>query len=70
MVMNELIEPGLKPDWNQFPLVGIFLSSIVLIVFNITYQEGGVRVFLPVWRQIAMVWGHELKKAFEMVVIL
>ena len=43
--MNELIEPGLKP---VSPLEGIFLSSIVLIVFNITYQEGGDRVFLPV----------------------
>ena len=27
------------------PLEGIFLSSIVLIVFNIIYQEGGDRVF-------------------------
>ena len=30
MVMTELIEPGLKP----VPLEGIFLCSIVLIVFN------------------------------------
>ena len=45
----------LKFNYNwiktSHPLEGIFLSSIVVIVFNITYQEGGDRVFLPVWRQ-------------------
>ena len=43
MVMNELIEPGLNPPP---PREGIFLSSIVLIVFNINFciRREGTRI--------------------------
>ena len=55
MVMNKLIEPELKP---VPPIEGIFLCSIVLIVFNNNllpvYHEGGDRVFLPVSRHLVM----------------
>ena len=64
MVMNELIEPELKPVPPGGDIFVLYCSHCF------QYQEGGEPVFLPVWRQIAMVWGHELKKAFEMVVIL
>ena len=57
MVMTKLIEPGLKPAPS--PLDGVFLSS-VLIVFNITYQEGGDQVFLQVTSK-----SHDLRSRTE-----
>ena len=68
--MNKLLEPELKSVPPRGDIFVLYCSHCLKHYLLPVYREGGDRVFLPVWRQIAMIWGQELKKAFWMVAIL